>query len=155
MNKKLIVFAIFLLLFGSTISIVNLPAEIITKFEENAQVITTDTLIKNSLSSSLDLYNSKCNQFLKEKRDIIWTSEDEGDHFPCGCEYWWLYTMLTLDDGRQLDFCAQFFYKMNWTGNQWRGYTVRNLYIIWNSGAFSEFWRSRCSGGTFSISHSG
>jgi len=43
----------------------------------------------------------------------------EGDHFPCGVEYWWLYTMLTLEDGRQWDMCAQFFYIMNWTGSCW------------------------------------
>ena len=45
--------------------------------------------------------------------------EIEGDHFPCGVEYWWLYTMLTLEDGRQWDMCAQFFYVMNWTGTNW------------------------------------
>ena len=45
--------------------------------------------------------------------------EIEGDHFPCGVEYWWLYTMLTLEDGRQWDMCAQFFYVTNWTGEKW------------------------------------
>ena len=45
--------------------------------------------------------------------------EIEGDHFPCGVEYWWLYTMLTFEDGRQWDMCAQFFYVMNWTDNDW------------------------------------
>jgi predicted secreted hydrolase len=45
--------------------------------------------------------------------------EEEGDHFPCGVEYWWLYTMLTLEDGRQWDMCAQFFYITNWTGTSW------------------------------------
>jgi predicted secreted hydrolase len=45
--------------------------------------------------------------------------EIEGDHFPCGVEYWWLYSMLTLEDGRQWDMCAQFFYVMNWTGTNW------------------------------------
>jgi predicted secreted hydrolase len=45
--------------------------------------------------------------------------EVEGDHFPCGVEYWWLYTMLTFEDGRQWDMCAQFFYVMNWTGTNW------------------------------------
>jgi len=45
--------------------------------------------------------------------------EIEGDHYPCGVEYWWLYTMLILDDGTQWDMCAQFFYVTNWTGTQW------------------------------------
>jgi predicted secreted hydrolase len=53
------------------------------------------------------------------KSDNPWTPADEGDHFPTGSEYWWLYTMLTLDDGRHWDMCAQFFYTMNWTGKQW------------------------------------
>jgi predicted secreted hydrolase len=45
--------------------------------------------------------------------------EIEGDHYPCGVEYWWLYTMLVLEDGQQWDMCAQFFYVTNWTGTNW------------------------------------
>ncbi|MCX6666384.1 MAG: hypothetical protein NT038_10090 [Euryarchaeota archaeon] len=47
------------------------------------------------------------------------TPEDEGDHFPCGCEWWWLYTMCTLEDGSEWDICIQFLYQMNWTKTQW------------------------------------
>lgn len=53
------------------------------------------------------------------KKIIDFPPEVEGDHFPCGVEYWWLYTMLTLEDGSQWDMCAQFFYVMNWTGQNW------------------------------------
>jgi len=51
--------------------------------------------------------------------DKIQTPEDEGDHFPTGIEWWWLYTTLTLEDGRQWDLCIQFLYQMNWSTNQW------------------------------------
>lgn len=47
------------------------------------------------------------------------TPADEGDHFPCGIEWWWLYTTLTLEDGRQWDVCIMFFYQMNWSQDHW------------------------------------
>jgi hypothetical protein len=52
-------------------------------------------------------------------KSIDFPPEIEGDHYPCGVEYWWLYTMLILDDGSQWDICAQFFYVTNWTGTSW------------------------------------
>ncbi len=58
-------------------------------------------------------------QPISSKIIIDFPPEIEGDHFPCGVEYWWLYTMLILEDGRQWDMCAQFFYVMNWTGDSW------------------------------------
>ena len=47
------------------------------------------------------------------------TPADEGDHFPCGIEWWWLYTTLTLQDGSQWDMCIMFFYQMNWSTDHW------------------------------------
>jgi hypothetical protein len=47
------------------------------------------------------------------------TPADEGDHFPMGIEWWWLYTTLTLEDGRQWDMCIMFFYQMNWSTDHW------------------------------------
>ena len=44
---------------------------------------------------------------------------DEGDHFPCGVEWWWLYLILTLEDGRVWDMCIQFLYQMNLSDNEW------------------------------------
>ena len=108
-----------MLLFGLAIPIVNLQAKTISKFGENSQVITEGTVVKNNIFPYLDSSNSNCNQFLKEKSDTLWTPEDEGDHFPCGGEYWWLYTMLTLEDGSHWDMCCKFIYTMNWTGKQW------------------------------------
>ncbi|MFE3845532.1 hypothetical protein ACFL1L_01555 [Thermoplasmatota archaeon] len=58
-------------------------------------------------------------QPITSKKIYDFPPEIEGDHFPCGVEYWWLYTMLTLEDGSQWDMCAQFFYVMNWTGSNW------------------------------------
>ncbi len=58
-------------------------------------------------------------QPITSKKIYDFPPEVEGDHFPCGVEYWWLYTMLTLENGSQWDMCAQFFYVMNWTGTNW------------------------------------
>lgn len=65
------------------------------------------------------LFTSMTIQPTISKKIFDFPPEIEGDHFPCGVEYWWLYTMLTLEDGRQWDMCAQFFYIMNWTGTNW------------------------------------
>jgi predicted secreted hydrolase len=47
------------------------------------------------------------------------TPDEEGDHFPCGVEWWWLYTTLTLEDGSQWDTCIMFYYEMNWSTDHW------------------------------------
>ena len=72
-------------------------------------------------SKSLYQFNEeyKINNNLKYNTNNILNPDIEGDHFPCGVEYWWLYTILNLEDGRQWDMCAQFFYVMNWTGSNW------------------------------------
>jgi len=38
----------------------------------------------------------------------IWTPEDEGSHFPCGCEWWMFYVSLELEDGTRWDASATF-----------------------------------------------
>ena len=48
-----------------------------------------------------------------------YTLEDEGDHFPTGVEWWWLYTTFTLDNGDEWDACIIFLYQMDWAGDQW------------------------------------
>jgi hypothetical protein len=41
--------------------------------------------------------------------------KDEGDHFPCGCEWWWVGALLTLENGTQWDVSLTFTYFMNRT----------------------------------------
>ena len=83
-----------------------------------------------------------------------WSPEVEGDHFPCGVEYWWLYTMLTLEDGRQWDMCTQFFYVMNWTGSSWSDEDGISYVRIqsWDreSGEYYDCFREACHPGPFS-----
>jgi len=78
----------------------------------------------------------------------------EGDHFPCGVEYWWLYTMLTLEDGSQWDMCAQFFYVMNWTGTNWSTSDGVSYIRIqsWNreTGKYYDYFKERKHPGEFS-----
>jgi len=42
--------------------------------------------------------------------DNPWTSEDEGDHYPCGCEWWMFYVALDLADGTHWDASSTFQY---------------------------------------------
>lgn len=39
-----------------------------------------------------------------------WTPEDEGDHFPCSCEWWMFYAALELSDGSHWDVSSTFQY---------------------------------------------
>jgi len=76
------------------------------------------TLSAFSIPCKSSINDDLSNDMVKEQADV-WGPDVEGDHFPCGVEYWWLYTMLELEDGRQWDMCTQFFYVMNWTGSEW------------------------------------
>ena len=77
------------------------------------QPITSKNI--NNLNEEYAINNNLKNNIKKNLNN----PDIEGDHFPCGVEYWWLYTILNLEDGRQWDMCAQFFYVMNWTGSNW------------------------------------
>ena len=61
----------------------------------------------------------------------LWTPEDEGDHFPCGCEWWMFYVALELEDGTHWDASATFQY--NWieteNGTELRIYTLLMYYF--------------------------
>ena len=48
-----------------------------------------------------------------------YTPEDEGDHFPTGVEWWWLYTTFTLENGDEWDMCIQYLYQMEWDDSEW------------------------------------
>jgi|GEM_PF-547729 len=46
-----------------------------------------------------------------------WKPEDEGSHFPCGCEWWMFYVALELEDGTHWDASATFQYEALQTEN--------------------------------------
>lgn len=45
----------------------------------------------------------------------IFTPEDEGDHFPCACEWWTFHVSLVLENGIHWDVLLQFQYETNQT----------------------------------------
>ena len=47
-----------------------------------------------------------------------WTPEDEGAHFPCGCEWWMFYVTLELENGEHWDASATFQYSTKKTENE-------------------------------------
>jgi len=47
----------------------------------------------------------------------IWTPEDEGAHFPCGCEWWMFDIALELEDGTRWDVSSTFQYHVRQTEN--------------------------------------
>ena len=57
--------------------------------------------------------------YSKDNNENPWSGRDEGSHFPYGCEWWWLYVVMVLDDGTHWDMCIQFAYQANWTGKNW------------------------------------
>jgi predicted secreted hydrolase len=77
--------------------------------------LDADTVKKSSVSDIIkesDQFSSYDNlKFTKNP----WTPEDEGDHFPCALEWWWIYATLTLDNGEHWDVALMFSYWMNRT----------------------------------------
>ncbi len=53
--------------------------------------------------------------FRKNKDGPPITPEDDGDHFPCGYEFWCYHACLILEDGQRWDATASFVYFMNKT----------------------------------------
>ena len=53
--------------------------------------------------------------FIKNKSEPTITPEDDGDHFPCGYEFWCYHACLFLEDGQLWDATASFVYFMNKT----------------------------------------
>ena len=70
--------------------------------------------VKNRVSSLLESSISK-------NDENPWTPEDEGDHFPCGYELWWVYAVLELEEGRYWDVAMCFEYWMNKTNTGYEG----------------------------------
>ena len=51
---------------------------------------------------------TQCTPTAENLDQIIWSPEDEGDHFPCGCEWWTLHVALELEDGTHWDVLLEF-----------------------------------------------
>ncbi|MCK4996512.1 MAG: hypothetical protein KAR55_06450, partial [Thermoplasmatales archaeon] len=79
--------------------------------------LDADTAKKSSASNIIKDNNQlKSNDnLIFANKNCLWTPEDEGDHFPCGCEWWWIYATLTLDNGEHWDVALMFSYWMNRT----------------------------------------
>lgn len=86
----------------------------ITKTFEKPCIDLRDNFVKNRVQTLLDSSNSKSDE-------NPWTPEDEGDHFPCGYELWWIYAILKLEDGRYWDVAMCFEYWMNKTKEGYTG----------------------------------
>jgi hypothetical protein len=75
-----------------------------------AEYIVAENRIPTLLSSSIS----------RNERNP-WTPEDEGDHYPCGYELWWIYAVLKLEEGRYWDVAMCFEYWMNKTKEGYEG----------------------------------
>ncbi|GAI20055.1 unnamed protein product, partial [marine sediment metagenome] len=73
-----------------------------------SSAVTSSTTINDT--NPLEYINKS--QYIIENEDELWTPGDEGDHFPCGCEWWWIYATLTLDNGEHWDVALMFNYWM-------------------------------------------
>ena len=83
-------------------------------------VANGQTITKDQEKSIMDSSSINIDWFLGDQNDDNhWTPEDEGDHFPCGCEWWWIYATLTLDNGKHWDVALMFNY---WMGRTRDGY---------------------------------
>ena len=103
MNKKIVTLIII-----SLTVIITLPSDKGLPIKKEL----SENLIE-SVSDINDNINKKSNQndeLNHIKTDNPWTNEDEGDHFPCGCEWWMFYAALELDDGTRWDATATFQY---------------------------------------------
>lgn len=94
----------------------------------NYAVGLNEPTLSNSISTNEK--KSSASNIIKENNQIkpidnsifsdnnnIWTPEDEGDHFPCTCEWWWIYATLKLDNGEHWDVALMFSYWMTRTKN--------------------------------------
>ena len=83
---------------------------------ENFKFLNRYSSFRDRIKSLLEKSTSENND-----DDNPWGLENEGDHFPCGYELWWIYAVLELEDGRFWDVAMCFEYWMNKTRNGYEG----------------------------------
>ena len=90
-------------------------------YESNLGVFNNPLKEKNSLYQESTLSDDYTSLLSKKEHESYntWDPEDEGDHFPCGGEWWYVYTTLKNDTGIHWDISIAFVYFMNWTGEDW------------------------------------
>ena len=80
------------------------------------------------------------------------TPEEEGDHFPCSCEWWAVHTVLTLGNGAHWDVLMEFQYETQSTNRTNLSSFVLFLYCFnRDSGKTLDFTRTRNKKGNQSI----
>jgi len=68
----------------------------------------------------------------------IWSPEDEGDHFPCGCEWWSTYLILETENGARWDVSSTFQYETK-NGTNISANILLLYFISRDSGKYHDF----------------
>jgi predicted secreted hydrolase len=141
--KKSLVAGIIILLIGVTF------ASGITFKVETSKIVQPELAKSELVEIPVQIYRAdgQTNALPKTLGDSrmlisnILDPEDEGDHFPCGCEWWWVGAVLTQENGKEWNVALSFVYFMNRT--RWGYYPCLSFYRVQcvdiESGKFYDF----------------